>query len=136
MPTGVKDTDRTRFAIIGIIAQMPEKGVEAISNSRFAEEIQKIKTRHPELLAALVFSTQTSTPWSEFLDHILFCLGASGSLHRSPIDRRWYLGKNFRSEYGELFARYITKKELAIIEKEGRKLAERIAKGELAPMNP
>ena len=128
-----QEMDRTRYAVIGIIAQMPQRGVEAISNSRFAEEIQKIKKRHPKLFPALIFSTHTASPCSEFLDHILFCLGTSGCLHRAPIDRRWYLSENFRDEYGKLSAPHFTEKELTIIEKEGRELAERIANGELAP---
>lgn len=94
--------------------------------------MREIKLRHPSLFPELVFSSNDSVPWSKALEQILFCLGVSGCLHRSPIDHCWYLHE-LKEGFYNIFARDFTRTELEILEQERRNLAERIAHCELYP---
>jgi hypothetical protein len=131
MPRAKKARDRTHYSVWGILAEFPEK-TEPISNARFMEEMRKIKRRNPKLFPGLIFSENSSNTWSYVLEHSLFCLGVAGCLRRSPVDRRWYLHgvtEGFQRE----FARYFTEKELLVLQREGKTLAAKVARGELAP---
>lgn len=132
MNVATDDPLRIHRVVWCILAQFPAGGTEPISNTAFMKEMQEIKKRNPKLFAGMVFSNRP-IPWSIDLEQILFCMGAAKCLSRSPVDHRWYF-HGVAGGFRELHARHFTQEELKVLEREGKDLAEKVARGELAPV--
>lgn len=122
---------KARAAVTGLLAQVPQgQLIPRISRSKFQHEIYVLHCRYPDIFGGLLFDTNWSTPYSEQLENIWGELNLCG-LRQWTEDGKWL----FRG-MPKVFARSsgnFTPKELKIIRKEGKDLAERIARGELAP---
>lgn len=130
MSTGDGEIKANR-AVWGILAELPER-TAPISNAKFMQTMRDIKMRHPELFPGMVFSDNTSVCWSTVLEQILFVMGASGCLHRSPVDMRWHF-QSVNRGFKEVYAHHFSLEELAILSSEGQALAEKVAQGQLSP---
>ena len=124
---------RTNDVIIGIISYFPEF-TKRISNSKFQTAIYLLKKRsrnHQDLFSGLAFATNHSVPYSESLEQVLSTLGMSGLLGRN-CNWTWHVTDALKNYYHEKLKQGFTLEEQRAIQRMGRRLAEKIERGELA----